>query len=342
MPPRLRLNIGASVLVIGSRADSVVEAVTDALEQRCVRWCLCDQEAASDRGAVSLRIEPDTSAGGTIRSGACSLQLAELTSVWWWRERSLPPSTSEEWTAGPSDEAAFARREWSVLLESLPELAGDALWVNDRRAQKRAERKPYQLALAMQAGFAIPPTLVTNDPSAAKSFLTRFGGGIYKPLSWFYAPPDTILYTNVVSADDVIANERSLELAPGIFQARVEKAHELRVTIVGDRVFAAKVDSQSRLDTAIDWRRNSLEVSYDPVELDRMLEHNLLRMQAQLGLAFGAYDLIVTPEGETVFLEVNPSGQWLWIERATGLAITDALVDLLTTSRVAPVIPSLR
>lgn len=48
-----------------------------------------------------------------------------------------------------------------------------------------------------------------------------------------------------------------------------------------------------------------------------------------MGLCYGAIDMVVTPDERYVFIEINPNGQYLWVEQATGLPISDAICDLL-------------
>src|SRR5205814_484076 len=105
--------------------------------------------------------------------------------------------------------------------------------------------------------------------------------------------------------------------------------YELRVTVVGARVFAAKIDSQANADAKLDWRRSLHDVAYEAVALPEEIETRIQAFMRFFGLVYGAFDFIVTPQGGYVFLEVNPSGQYMWLECATGLGITAALADAL-------------
>ena len=120
-----------------------------------------------------------------------------------------------------------------------------------------------------------------------------------------------------------------IRLTPGIFQERVEKAYELRVTVVGSQIFAVKIDSQKNRDAQLDWRRALHNVGYAAVELPHAVEEKILAFMRTFGLFYGAFDFIVTPGGRYVFLEINPSGQYMWLECAADLGITTALADAL-------------
>lgn len=123
-------------------------------------------------------------------------------------------------------------------------------------------------------------------------------------------------------------------MAPILFQEYVEKETEIRVTVIGGSVFAAEIDSQSSLEGKDDWRKagpGSLKTN--PVQLPKSLSDKCLQIVKELGLNFGTIDLIKTPNGCYVFLELNPNGQWGWLEEATGESYTDALVQNLDAAR---------
>ena len=73
------------------------------------------------------------------------------------------------------------------------------------------------------------------------------------------------------------------------------------------------------------------------------VEHAVLAFARQSGLAYGSFDFAVDNEGRWWFLEVNPNGQWLWIEHATGLAIAAAIATALRrtpeTTRPVALVP---
>jgi glutathione synthase/RimK-type ligase-like ATP-grasp enzyme len=104
---------------------------------------------------------------------------------------------------------------------------------------------------------------------------------------------------------------------------------EIRATVVGSRIFSGKINSQVNPETKIDWRHKPFDIEEEPIELPPELEAKIHALMRAFGLIYGALDLIVTPEGRHVFLEVNPAGQYLWVEAKTKLPITAALADVL-------------
>ena len=74
-------------------------------------------------------------------------------------------------------------------------------------------------------------------------------------------------------------------------------------------------------------------MKHEPFNLPNIITKHILTLMKTWKLKFAAIDMIVTPSGEYVFLEVNPNGQWGWIETLTGMPITDSLVELLLNPR---------
>jgi hypothetical protein len=202
-----------------------------------------------------------------------------------------------------------------------------------------AQYKLTQLKLASEVGFELPPTLVTTNPDDLFPFYRAHGGQIIsKPAgvtsSWLLET-DVVRYTEPVTPRD-LGYVDALRFAPIIFQAYVPKRVELRVTVVGDRVFAAEIHTQGGHRTRFDWRHyDEYRTPYAPHELPPDVRLACLRLVERLGLSYGALDLILTPDGRYVFLEINPGGQYAWIELATDLPITEAICDLLIAGKGA-------
>ncbi len=115
-----------------------------------------------------------------------------------------------------------------------------------------------------------------------------------------------------------------------VFQERVEKERELRVAYVGGKFFAGAIDARRSARGATDWRRAEVgEVSWEHAELPRDMDIPLASLMSRLGLDYGAIDLIQTPSGEHVFLEVNPGGEWGMLEHDLGLPIAEAIAEAL-------------
>jgi hypothetical protein len=125
------------------------------------------------------------------------------------------------------------------------------------------------------------------------------------------------IYTSRISAGELPGDD-VLKLCPGIFQAYIPKAYEIRVTCMGGDAIAARLGSQETEQGRVDWRLAPLgEMSISPIELPFAVKYRCQEMLKRLGLVFGCFDFIVTPNEEHVFLEVNQMGQFLWIEEVS-------------------------
>jgi hypothetical protein len=138
-----------------------------------------------------------------------------------------------------------------------------------------------------------------------------------------------VLFSSPIQEAD-LPEDSTLRVSPGIFQARVPKAFELRVTAIGQHLFAAQLDSQSIPAAALDWRAAATEVPVRPYSLPAHIADSCHRIMADLELVFGCFDIIVTPDGEYVFLEINEMGAFLWVEEFNPeFRMLDAFCELL-------------
>jgi glutathione synthase/RimK-type ligase-like ATP-grasp enzyme len=248
-----------------------------------------------------------------------------------WMRRPTPPVLPPDLHPG---DVAVVRRECRDFLDGLYHLAApEAFWVNPLATRARSELKAVQLREAVRAGLAVPPTLMSNDPVRIRRFVEEFQGrAVYKPFypaQWNSEDGVAVLLTSEVSVDDLPEDE-ILRLTPGIFQQRIDKAHELRVTVMGGHFVTARLLSQELEMTRLDWRTAGPRLRVEPDRLPPDVEEACRRLMGNLGILFGCFDFIVTPEGEHVFLEVNTAGQFLWVEEANPeLRLLAPFVDFL-------------
>ncbi|MBE9213171.1 MvdD family ATP-grasp ribosomal peptide maturase [Plectonema cf. radiosum LEGE 06105] len=198
-----------------------------------------------------------------------------------------------------------------------------------------AENKQLQLQVAREVGLETPRTLTTNNPQAVKKFAQDCVGGIVAKMLSSFAIYDqkgqeNVVFTNSVSSED-LENLDGLNLCPMTFQEKVPKALELRTTIVGKQVFTAAVDSQILHHARYDWRREGIALlnAWEAYKLPEDVEKKLLQLMNYFGLHYGAIDIIFTPDNRHVFLEVNPVGEFFWLEKNPGLPISNAIAQTL-------------
>lgn len=311
-------------LLITERLEPTADLLLAELRRRdipCLRWNL-DQFPFN--AELTYRLSDDHF-GGELAIDGRRLDLASVGSIWCrgFRPSGFPENLSDV-------DRKFVENESQRALDALMTVM-DVRWINHPHCHARANAKAAQLYVARQVGLEIPPTVITNDPEEARRFASQWNKQIvYKAHSQsFNLEPGKVLYTGIVS-DSEIKDLDLIEISPGIFQKYVNKAYEVRVTVVGSRIFAGKINSQASAETAIDWRRRPYDIEEKPIQLPADVEAKLLALMNAFGLNYGALDLIVTPEGRHVFLEINPAGQYLWVEAVTKLPITAALAEELS------------
>lgn len=197
-----------------------------------------------------------------------------------------------------------------------------------------------QLSIAKQLGFNVPESCFTSDPAAAEEFVNKHRKAIVKPLSDEWPKPtkeDTqpAFYARKISADESI-NYSGLHLAPAIFQQLIDPDFDIRVTVIGTKVFAAKIETSGFTTKVVrDWRLGHAEgkLHFKPYELSPVIAKKCVQLTRELGLNFGAIDLIRTKDGSIWFLEINPNGQWGFIEWATKQPLGKAMAELLKSGK---------
>jgi len=312
-----------SSLLIGYRDDPHLLAVSKAAESRGVACLIVDPHSMRDRVTLSVGNIDEPSVAVTSGESA----VVSVNSVWF---RFKPIVELPYWGPMQTSAAHFAQNEWRTTLRSLEQFFPNALWINPPHAQNAANSKIAQLIRARDCGFKIPETLVTNDPREVKSFIQAHRRVIYKTLEWAAFPDQTGVYTTEIDENMVANNVASIQRAPGVFQKFIEKAFELRVTVVGEKMFAARINTPARGKGAIDWRHNIFDSIYEAWELDESTRANISAFQRTFGLMYGAYDFICAPSGEVFFLECNPAGQYMWLEQEASLPISEAIANLLS------------
>ncbi len=318
-----------AVLVVTRSDDQAgVAAVIDAIGRRGKRVFRLD----SDRFPTELRLELEIDGGvrGALRTASETLSLADIGTVWYRRfapggrlSRGLDPQIRQ----ASVDES---RASLLGLLTALP-----ARQVDRWQDVRLAEHKPRQLQIARELGLVVPPTLVTNDPAAVRRFAARHRGGLVtKMLSSFAIQEggeEKVFYTSPVGPNDLDDLE-GLRLCPMTFQARLDHVAALRCTIVGDRVLCASLPTSAKTERgAVDWRRDQQVLSerFMREEIDPEVGARLIALARRLGLHYGVAELLRMADGRHVFLELNPVGDFHWVERVAGLPISSALADLL-------------
>lgn len=309
------------ILLVTETTDLAADLLVLELAGRGLPFVRFNQDEFPDR--IELAWDIDRGDAGLCVAGRC-WSVADISRSWYRHAR-----VSDR----DGEAAAFIAREALAYLESFWE-ATPWFWVNRPSAARRAEQKPLQLLAAQRAGFLIPATCITNSPAAARA-LARSQPVIAKPLAGGQIKADGCdyaIFTTPVTVNDLQSDE-AVRACPTIYQHRIERGFDLRVTIVGDHIFAAAIQIADRRPEEVDWRAaEPARLSCHPYDLPEAITRCCRRLMHEFALSYAALDLMIDCDGRYFFLEINPSGQWGWVERRTGAPITAALIDLLAAA----------
>jgi MvdC family ATP-grasp ribosomal peptide maturase len=323
-----------AVLLLTHTGDFyTVDLVSQALARRGARPIRVNTDLFPSSVKLSARAGDERVATLVTETGE-QISAAEVRAVWarkLWSPR-LSDSLDERYRSMCVGESAAA-------LEGFLDALHNARWVNDLDHQRNAENKQRQLRLATRAGLRVPRTLVTNDPTAARQFFAETDGQtvakLLRPLTVSMDAAESFVYTNRVREED-LAGADALRHCPMVFQELIPKAYELRVAYVAGNCFAGALNASGSSRGHIDWRRAAPEdCRWQKAQLPTEIATGLQTLMSALGLVFGAIDLICTPSGEHVFLEVNPGGEWGMLERDLGLPISEAIAEALLQNKPA-------
>jgi glutathione synthase/RimK-type ligase-like ATP-grasp enzyme len=304
------------ILIITHKEDYTADFVINKLNQRGTEYLRLNCE--------ELLTKPEFSIGSEGNFETQFKNFKKIDSIWF-RRTQIPSLENLN-----AVEKLYFIREFDALLENIYCSLIEKRWLSNPFSIKKAENKILQLRLAKEIGFNVPKTLVTNSKVAVKDFYNSNKKNIIKPIYSGLVPNDqniSLFFTTVLT-DQHIENLQNFDLTPCIFQEYIEKEYELRITVVCNKVFTSKVESQKNDNSKIDWRRDNLEFKKE--NLPKELEKMCVTLCKQLDINFGAIDLIKNKDGSYTFLEINPNGQWAWIEMETELKISDEIIKYLT------------
>jgi glutathione synthase/RimK-type ligase-like ATP-grasp enzyme len=320
------------LLILSNKLDATTDVVIKGLNTKHIPFVRWNVEDMMCLHRITFEMSSGKIRKAELRAEGRTVDLARDISVIWNRR---PGKIRTHPAIRRLSHREFAMREGLTILNNVWALLERKIWINHPTKNLLLNNKLHQLELADRLGIATPPTLLTNDPSEAMRFRDKHGEIAAKPLSAGViqdANGESMMYTRKLKDGDM-ARLEGLKLCPVLLQAYVPKTIELRVTVIDKNIFSCAIESQSSMRTTEDWRRYDFSnVPHYPFDLPKDLGNKLIAFMKQAGIRFGAFDFILTPDGQFVFLEINPNGQWYWIEKLTGLPIADTLVEAIKHS----------
>jgi len=258
---------------------------------------------------------------------------ADVHHVWYRRPEQLMDKRFDG-----SPESNYTRSEWTEAIECFFAHVPAEKWINHPSHNAAASRKLEQLTTATQLGFKVPDTLVTQEPEELRAFYKKHNGQlIVKPLSGGYVERpdeenDSLIYTNQIF-EKHLENLCDLAICPTLFQVLLDKRNDVRITVMDSEIHAVELLAADKPGTQrCDVRRKNMsDVVYNPITLPNDVDVNVRRLMTHYKLRFGAIDMAVTNNEEWIFFEINPNGQWAWLDMMAGTRIASSFVRAFST-----------
>jgi len=310
-----------SILLLSSQYDFTSDLVALELGRRGLSFFRLNTERLFLDQPATVSLSYGSQPTITLRWKNEVVTLDCVRSVWYRR-----PAIGDTDQGVRAEWAKLTRRERGRFLKSLYS-ALPGFWVSPPMAIERAEDKLLQAAVAQDAGFRVPRTVITSDPFDARAFIQAVGGScVAKTLSGGYvgvATEGLFIYSQEITVD-AVERSRSLPSCPLMLQERIPRKVDIRAVIIGSKVFPIALKLSPAYSRILDWRECAgSEMTYELLSASPSMVAKCTRLTSAFNLRFASADLIVTPQDELVFLDLNPNGQWAWF----GENITKVLVD---------------
>lgn len=235
----------------------------------------------------------------------------------------------------PGSDKGFAKGETGETLKSLWRAIDEHVWLNAPHRLLRASNKPEQLTIANSMGFNIPDTYIgTNQKHIEKFYEKHSGKIIAKAVKHgfnFDGNKARVAATQKIDKA-TLASLKDYATIPMIFQQHIVKEYDIRVTVVGNETFATAIKSQDNEETKIDWRLSDyykIPLNQHKVDLPEKVKELCIDITKKFSLRYSAIDLALGKDGNYYFFELNPNGQWAWIEQLGIHSIRDAIINEL-------------
>ncbi|MDI4080831.1 hypothetical protein QK402_30705 [Pseudomonas aeruginosa] len=306
------------ILIVSTEGDLHAKAIAREFQVRKYsNFSYLAVDRISDGQPISIF---QSSSSISVRLGVApsneSIDISAISVIWWRRPHSLQSSQISR----SHQEKTYIDAECASLMNGIFETYFSGKWVSTPAATARAENKITQLDAAIKAGFTIPRTIITQSKAEVLDFFECCGGEvIIKSLRGLESP---MLFTQKLSSPSDFSNS-AFSNSPAIYQELIPGDRHMRLVCFGDYAFSAIIESKE-----LDWRPD-LNVPVYESEVPSEIKKSAKLMLELLGLDMGVFDLKETPEGIWILLEVNPQGQFLFLEPLSGIPLSKFFVDYL-------------
>lgn len=306
--------VSPDLLIITNREDTTADLVVYRAELRGLNVLRLNTECLGD---VDVSWEPGLRCEIGLRGNS---KRAMISNSGVWYRRPLPPR-DPDWSEAVQE---FVNEQWQDCIDALEVVPG-LRWLNKPSANRVAENKVAQLVHAQRSGLATPTTLVTNCYDDFTRFRDLHGRVIVKAVAGGLiesSPPGFVYTTEVDESNEPQPDE--LRASPIVVQKLIDQATHFRATVVGSTVHVARIEQVH----ALDWRAQPSRPTLVPAELPENVTASLVDLVRGFGLTFSSADLVLSEE-EYYFLDLNPNGEWGWLEKGAGLPISTSILRWL-------------
>lgn len=312
------------LLIISNQKDATVDYLVPFLIKSAIPFLRFDTDSCLEKTTLSYE-----DGIALLEYDGTSYEPEVFDVIWYRRPESLL-------SPGLSPEETFTIREWSEMIENYFALIPNKKWINHPMNNARASHKILQLDIAKSLGIDVPDTLVTTSQERFKVFYEKHSGKVIaKPVFSGYVDRrgignDSIIYTNRVLESHLV-KIHEIRTCPTLFQEEISKGYDVRITILDNFIVAVKLLSQNENEQGCDIRINNMQgVLYSTIALPTDVRHGLMLLMDYYSLRFAAIDMIVDRNEKWFFLEINPCGQWAWLDQEAGTYIAQFFIDTFT------------
>jgi glutathione synthase/RimK-type ligase-like ATP-grasp enzyme len=314
------------ILILTNKLDVTADFVVRELRNRKAQYFrLNTEDLVSEQCNISyfpLSIK--------VTKNGREFDLAKETKVVWNRRPGKPFDNLSTQMKPSKATVKFINNQWYSWLEVL-QLIQNVVWFNHPHSNDKMESKILQLFLAQKIGFSIPDTLISNDIREIEKFFHLhkkriIAKALYSPLIE-EKNQDYFIFSNIIEELPSNNNEE-FKISPSIFQQALIPKVDYRVTVIQNKALSVKITDKNHDGVPVDWRTIKDGISFQPIDLPNRIESLCINFVSECGLKFGAIDLI-EHEDKFYFIEINPNGEWGWLQKPHGLPIAETICDAM-------------
>lgn len=308
--------LSPNVLIISNRYDFSSDFIAVELENQKIPYLRINRDELKDYVIEFDPLNPIIK--GSFKNVTFCISKDKLKSIYF----RAPTFLRDIFQDNINEEEQLIRSQWTAFVRSLS-VFEDITWLNNPIDIYKAEIKPHQLYIANKIGFKVPSTIISNrtlnidyDYIAIKSIDTAIIN---------LGEEEGFVYTELYKREEIKETKYS---SPFFIQQGLVPKLDIRVTVVENEVIAVKIFQKSNEKIDIDWRRLKEELKYEIIELPEQIKHLCIQFLKEFNLKFGGIDLVYH-NNEYYFIEINPTGEWSWLQQNTGFRFDKVIVNSL-------------